>query len=453
MKNVAFFTGTKAQYDALDSHDPNALYWLSDVQEIRKGDDLYAKGQEATSVSSGLMSSADKEKLSYVRTGHTIPSRITDYLFDITYDDYDYSHGFSYMEKFRMNAMCSVLRKGNLIGRNLDWLYDEHPNFVIHTTAVCGRHATLGVGLAVGNLTNEVAKSGIETDEYKVLPFFVSDVINDCGVYISINVVTPGDRGYTIGTGDGSQKICQLMLPRYVADFAASAKEAVDLIRHMDIFAPLNGIEEEAHFLICDQDNSYIVEFVNNAVVVYSNTDEECLPFPTDECILTNFYMNGWNGELKTVYAGDSSEEVAGTGLNEHAMGIERYQILRDFYGSIQSVGDVSHAMQAVRYLKSYEKTTEPFWYSEFTGDYTASQLGDLTIYSRPEDFSEILKIVEERYRRFQRDGSIWITTHTAIYDIEARRLYLYLEEDYEHKHEFRLATPGTTLDAEWSDF
>lgn len=453
MRNVIFFIGTKAQYDALESHNQDALYWLSDVQEIRKGDDLYAKGQEATNISSGLMSSADKEKLTYVRTGHTIPSRITDYLYDITYDDYDYSYGFSYMEKYRMNAMCSALRKGNLIGRNLDWLYNEHPNFVIHTAAVCGRHATLGVGLAVGNLTNEVAKSGAEADEYKVLPFFVSDAINDCGVYISVNVVTPGDRGYTIGTGGGSQKICQLMLPRYIADYASSAKEAIDMIRNMDIYAPLNEVNEEAHFLICDENNSYIVEFINNEMVVYSNTDAECLPLPLNECILTNFYINGWNGELKAVYAGYSAEDVAETGLNEHAMGIERHQILRDLYGGIQSVEDVSLAMQAVRYLKSYEETTNPFWYSEFTGDYTAEQLGDLTIYSQAEDFAEILKIVEERYRRFQRDSSIWITSHTAIYDISTRKLCVYLEEDYEHKYEFQLTELGIIPGAEWSDF
>lgn len=453
MRNVIFFIGTKAQYDALESHNQDALYWLSDVQEIRKGDDLYAKGQEATNISSGLMSSADKEKLTYVRTGHTIPSRITDYLYDITYDDYDYSYGFSYMEKYRMNAMCSALRKGNLIGRNLDWLYNEHPNFVIHTAAVCGRHATLGVGLAVGNLTNEVAKSGAEADEYKVLPFFVSDAINDCGVYISVNVVTPGDRGYTIGTGGGSQKICQLMLPRYIADYASSAKEAIDMIRNMDVYAPLNEVNEEAHFLICDEDNSYIVEFINNEMVVYSNTDAECLPLPLNECILTNFYINGWSGELKAVYAGYSAEDVAETGLNEHAMGIERHQILRDLYGGIQSVEDVSLAMQAVRYLKSYEETTNPFWYSEFTGDYTAEQLGDLTIYSQAEDFAEILKIVEERYRRFQRDSSIWITSHTAIYDISTRKLCVYLEEDYEHKYEFQLTEPGIIPGAEWSDF
>lgn len=63
MANVIFKMGTKSQYDALAVKDANTLYWLSDVQELRKGEVLYGKGAEATNLASGLMSAADKEKL------------------------------------------------------------------------------------------------------------------------------------------------------------------------------------------------------------------------------------------------------------------------------------------------------------------------------------------------------------------------------------------------------
>lgn len=63
MANVIFKQGTLAQYQGLPSHDSNTLYWLYDVQEIYKGDVLYAKGTEATSTAAGLMSAADKDKL------------------------------------------------------------------------------------------------------------------------------------------------------------------------------------------------------------------------------------------------------------------------------------------------------------------------------------------------------------------------------------------------------
>lgn len=63
MANIVFKRGTKAQYDALTVKNPNALYWLYDVRELRKGAELYGAGSEATPESSGLMSAADKEKL------------------------------------------------------------------------------------------------------------------------------------------------------------------------------------------------------------------------------------------------------------------------------------------------------------------------------------------------------------------------------------------------------
>ena len=61
--NVIFKVGTKAVYDALQQKDANTLYWLTDVKEIRKGEELYAVGREATAAAAGLMSAADKAGL------------------------------------------------------------------------------------------------------------------------------------------------------------------------------------------------------------------------------------------------------------------------------------------------------------------------------------------------------------------------------------------------------
>lgn len=63
MANVIFKVGTRAQYDALETKDTSTLYWLTDVQELYKGETLYGKGSVATNLASGLMSSEDKAKL------------------------------------------------------------------------------------------------------------------------------------------------------------------------------------------------------------------------------------------------------------------------------------------------------------------------------------------------------------------------------------------------------
>lgn len=69
MANVIFKQGTRAQYNAITAKDSNTLYWLSDTQELFKGEVLYAKGTEATTLASGLMSAADKAKLDALSAG------------------------------------------------------------------------------------------------------------------------------------------------------------------------------------------------------------------------------------------------------------------------------------------------------------------------------------------------------------------------------------------------
>lgn len=71
MANVIFKKGTAAQFSALAVKDANTLYWLTDTQELYKGDILYGKGAAATNLASGLMSAEDKAKLDAMSAGGT----------------------------------------------------------------------------------------------------------------------------------------------------------------------------------------------------------------------------------------------------------------------------------------------------------------------------------------------------------------------------------------------
>ena len=71
--NVIFKVGTKALYDALEQKDSNTLYWLTDKKEIRKGEELYAVGREATTEEAALLSAADKAKLDSITGGSGTP--------------------------------------------------------------------------------------------------------------------------------------------------------------------------------------------------------------------------------------------------------------------------------------------------------------------------------------------------------------------------------------------
>ncbi len=63
MASVLFRVGTREQYDALEAHDSNTLYFLTDTQELIKGDVLFGIGAEASESAAGLLSAEDKAAL------------------------------------------------------------------------------------------------------------------------------------------------------------------------------------------------------------------------------------------------------------------------------------------------------------------------------------------------------------------------------------------------------
>ena len=62
-QNVIFKIGARAQFDALVTKNQNTLYWLTDTQELYKGDVLFGKGALATETAAGLLSAEDYKKL------------------------------------------------------------------------------------------------------------------------------------------------------------------------------------------------------------------------------------------------------------------------------------------------------------------------------------------------------------------------------------------------------
>jgi len=63
MANVLFKVGTRAQFEAIVTKSETTLYWLSDTQELYKGDVLFGKGALASEEAAGLLSAEDYKKL------------------------------------------------------------------------------------------------------------------------------------------------------------------------------------------------------------------------------------------------------------------------------------------------------------------------------------------------------------------------------------------------------
>ena len=360
--------------------------------------------------------------------------KVSDYLYEVEYNTYDYQDGYDYYKQYHQSPSCSAVRKGNIIGRNLDWNYTNGVDFVVKTKATNGKYATIGV--AHTNINQDDILDGRVNDKLLILPFITNDCLNQHGVYANMNVVYAGDKGVTSGTHKGKKDICQLMLPRYICDYAKTAKEALDLIDDVNVFAPLSKMNNECHLMVCDENDTYIVEFINNQMKVFSSTDDEYDDIPNDKNIITNFYLSCWNGDIKSVALGDTIEETKATGLNTHAMGLERYNILSEHYDDIATANDMAEAMESVKFTLAYSEDTTPFWYSEFVD-------GGLTIYSPQDDFAEIKQKSIEHYNKHIRDGLTWQTCHTSIYDIDNKQLSVYVDEDYTEKYDFKLNIAG----------
>lgn len=352
-----------------------------------------------------------------------ILEKVSDYLYVTQYNNYDYDEGIELIKNTKPMGMCSAIRKDNLVGRNLDWYYDDCVNVVVKTKACQGRYSTIGV--AHTSLTKTQVDSGEWNEYYKTLPFLVGDCINQYGLYVSMNVVIT-DKGNTIGTNPNGRTIPQLMLPRYICDYAKTVDEAYWLVHDANIVAPSEDFGYEIHLMVCDKNNTYVMEFVNNQLESYS-----------DENILTNFYLTDWAGDIKAVFLGDSTQDVIDSGLSEHSMGIERYKILLEGYDNISAESDMLDLLEQVKYTLAYNKNQSPYWYSEFVND-------DLTLFSNAEDFNEIVeKAINAFEHRDRETKQTWQTCYSVIYDINSKKISVYSEEDFDNKFEFKLNVAG----------
>ena len=76
-------------------------------------------------------------------------------------------------------------------------------------------------------------------------------------------------------------------------------------------------------------------------------------------------------------------------------------------------------------------------WYTEFVD-------GNLTVASPTEQFIDIIADSKIAYAHRSRDPQseyygTWQTTHTSVYDIENRELYICVQEDYKHQLTYKL--------------
>lgn len=359
----------------------------------------------------GLLTLAGCNKERDASSIHTNPEKVADYLYLITYDDYDEASMTDFANTLSSTAMggaCSVVRNGNYVGRNFDYYYCNMAEHVIRVNAAPGRYASIGIASGLVDFTPEMAENRPQSRLYDLLPYFTMDGVNERGLYCSINIAPTGDLGHTTGTNPGKHLLYSPMVVRYLLDNAASADEAIALLEECNIVSP--PILGELHFFIADSTKSLVVETINNKL---------CYGAPKDE-IMTNFYL-------------------LHDGYTPNAMGIERYDLLKRLYPLSASFDGTCALMDSVRYSRMYDLSLTPYWYSEsYGGDWHGVHIDINTPLSDWEDYLEVaVRKYENRTRSFME--FIWITIHTSVYDMQKRSLRVFTQEEFDHPYDFAL--------------
>ncbi len=386
---------------------------------------------------------------------HSNVIHIAPYLHEITYNDYTYDSDFVTTKDAEAFG-CSSVRKGNFYGRNFDYVFNDTPEFIVRVNANKEKHRHASIGMATHfGLRESKLLNGEYNKQLELIPNITLDGINDAGVICSHNVVSmepdakEGVIAETHPDKPDAFQLHQLFVPRYILDNASSVDEAIQLLESEDlnIKGDLGGTHH-LHIMIADKDRTVVVEFFDtndtdkyfNVVVDEKKEDSTEL---YDLPIMTNFYVN--NGE--NIYFD-----------NDKKNGVERYEILKAGYNSVDSFATMEALMKKVIFSNSYRyfHNIVPFgltmkdgtedveggldseWYSEsFDWPKIESMQG--------EDISELAPITEV-FDKLKQDywlarlldyrnppePKFWQTTHNSTYDMENKHLRVVVQEQYE---------------------
>lgn len=386
---------------------------------------------------------------------------LSEWMYGVEYDDFDFERMADYVnEQFGPipAGACSEVRKGNFVGRNLDWYITNEVTGIIKVDAkdaehasglthiANARYASVGSVGVTGIFTRDVAQSGEPNDVYLVMPVFQADGINEKGLYVGLNVAPTGEMSldsthwkpgeWGIGAAytnpDSKYTYCVAMINRILLDHAGSVDEAMEIIKAINWYEPMNfpveGMTQSFHWFIADSRKNCVLEFLDNQpnFLVTEQVDT-----PSLFTIMTNF-----------------SNSVYKVGLiQNYASGYERYDEAVEIYDKVPATADgMKQIMKTIWYSEGYTRTQgdDNFRYSDVIPD----DISYLNLTRHPEWKTEnrymIDAISDEQYRFKNRIDwhtdkcNLWYTTHTAVYDLSTRSYQIILHEGIDSPKEWK---------------
>lgn len=377
-------------------------------------------------------------------------TQISEWLYGTEYEDYDFDALCEIMDyMFYPEAGCSQVRKGNFVGRNLDWYITDEATCIVkvdakNNKAASGlqhisdaRYASIATNAVTDMFTRDIAQSGVFDDVYLILPAFIAEGINEKGLYTGLNVAPTGETSldpdkwrpleWGLGaafTNPGAEHTLNVgLLNRVLLDHASSVDEALQIINSINWYEPYNfpaeGMSQSFQWLIADSTKTCVLEFIENKPValVSDNITEASL-----STIMTNFCNVLFQHGI----------------INHFGSGYERYEEATATYDTTPATMDgLKDMMQLLWYTKGYtrKQNTPGFRYSDVIPD----DIGYDDFFAHPEWKTQnqyIIDYISEQQDMFNNrkgwhteDCPLWYSRHTAVYDIRSRSYKIFLHE------------------------
>jgi len=345
-------------------------------------------------------------------------------------------------------AMCSELRRGDYVVRNLDWFQVDQATYLVRLDATDDRLASLQVCGMQDFIKHDTDVSKLDRAQLLRAIGGTFDGMNSAGVYIGANVVpygqmtTDGSVGGDIdyvpeGASGDVRQYSTGLLTRVILDKATSLESAKQLIlsNGWKDYAKLVKGGFQAHWLIATEEGSFVCEFVDGKPQFVDAESPKTVGLGN---IMTNFsnYLYSTQGTIQS-----------------HGSGYERYELVKSQYDSLETLDDFKRMANLLFYSRMYSEdyNTPYYFWTEWSGEFEGGaeevmSWKDSTKRQGP-DWEAFVKRYQEqaatydwRTRGYAKPTDPWwYTAHSSIWNLKTKTLTLDLEEQNLFKAQFTL--------------
>lgn len=247
------------------------------------------------------------DDISLYTDSYTSLTKVREYFYEASYNLLNYEYAFDYLSLTSDIVInwCSAFKVGKYFARNLDAYYNQFAGFLIKTSNLENRYATIGTTAGVEFLTNDFVDSRQANDIYKVLPFLILEGMNEKGVFAALQTTSRQTNPVVtvLPEEEPTAQYDAMMLVRYILDNFDNAEEAVNHIKtNVQINIPnyLLAKGHECQWIVGDSHKVFILSL-----------DQHRMPLIVTEVtsnpIMTNFsyknlHLGRYDGDELKVY-------------------------------------------------------------------------------------------------------------------------------------------------------